>query len=745
MRLFATSALIASLATAAFAQQQSNTILVLDGSGSMWGQIDGTAKIGIAQEVVSGLLADFPADQGLGLTVYGHRERGNCTDIETIVAPAPGTAAAIETAVRGIKPLGKTPMTDAVIAAAEALRYTEEAATVILVSDGVETCNPDPCAAARLLEEAGIDFTAHVIGFDVSDPEALAQMQCLADETGGQFLTAANADELNLAMTAVVQTPPPEPEPILIEMTFTAVMGDAKATIDTPVLWSISGNDGPIVQDAPGNPLLYEMQEGAYTATAYSVADETSAEAGFIAIEGGATTVEVVFEERLPSATIAAPATASAGATIEVGWKGPAEENDFVAIRSPDAEGYHRFANQTRVGDTATVDLLMPNVPGDYVIEYILNRDRIPLAEAAITVIPVEAALVAPATAPAGATIDVGWKGPAYANDFIAVRSPDADGYHRFINSTGVSKGNPVKLEMPSEPGTYVIEYIENQGRSPLAAAEITVAAVSATIIAPAEAPAGATIDVGWKGPDYANDFIAVRSPDAEGYHRFINTVATKRGNPAKLAMPTDPGTYLIEYIENQDRTPMAVVEITITAVEASLIAPATAAAGATIDVGWKGPDYPNDFLAVRSPEAEGYHRFIDTVATKRGNPGKLEMPAEPGTYLIEYIENQDRSPLAVHQITLSPVTASLIVPPSAAAGAQIDVGWKGPGYPNDFVAIRKPEAEGYHRFSATKGLKGGPTVKLKVPDKPGSYVVEYIIGQSRAPLAAQTIEVTSP
>ena len=136
------------------AQDRPNTILVLDGSGSMWGQIDGVPKITIAQDVVTDLLQTLPADQRLGLTVYGHRERGNCADIETVVAPDLNTRDAIAQAVTGISPLGKTPMTDAVIAAANALRYTEDSATVILVSDGVETCNPDPCAAARLLEEA---------------------------------------------------------------------------------------------------------------------------------------------------------------------------------------------------------------------------------------------------------------------------------------------------------------------------------------------------------------------------------------------------------------------------------------------------------------------------------------------------------------------------------------------------------------------------------------------------------------
>ena len=208
MRVLAAFLVSLFLALPAAAQERPNTILVLDGSGSMWGQIDGVAKITIAQQVVADLLGTIPPDQALGLTVYGHRRKGDCSDIETVVAPGAGSRDAIAAAVNAIKPKGKTPMTDAVRAAAEALRYTEEAATVILVSDGIETCNPDPCAAARVLEETGTNFTAHVVGFDVTDSQALAQMRCIAEETGGTFLTAANAAELTTAMTAVAATPP---------------------------------------------------------------------------------------------------------------------------------------------------------------------------------------------------------------------------------------------------------------------------------------------------------------------------------------------------------------------------------------------------------------------------------------------------------------------------------------------------------------------------------------------------------
>ncbi len=61
MLKFVTISLLYVLTTAAWAHDNPRTILVLDGSGSMWGQIDGTAKITIAQEVVSARIPQMDA------------------------------------------------------------------------------------------------------------------------------------------------------------------------------------------------------------------------------------------------------------------------------------------------------------------------------------------------------------------------------------------------------------------------------------------------------------------------------------------------------------------------------------------------------------------------------------------------------------------------------------------------------------------------------------------------------------
>lgn len=212
LRGLAAAALI--LSTTALSAAADRTIIVLDASGSMWGQIDGKPKLEIARETLRTVLQSVPADMELGLMAYGHREKGSCSDIELVVPPAPGSAAAITQAADGMKFLGKTPLSAAVRQAAEALRYTEEKSTVILITDGLETCEADPCALGKELEQSGVDFTAHVVGFGLTADEG-REVACLAENTGGKYLQASDAAALKDALTATVVAPPPaaaEPE-----------------------------------------------------------------------------------------------------------------------------------------------------------------------------------------------------------------------------------------------------------------------------------------------------------------------------------------------------------------------------------------------------------------------------------------------------------------------------------------------------------------------------------------------------
>lgn len=203
--------MIGLIGPAAGAQQRQaqvhDTILVFDASGSMWGQIDGVAKITIAREVVQGLLDDLPAERRLGLVAYGHNRKGDCGDIQTLV-PVGTDRDAIGRAIARINPVGMTPLAAAVEQAAEALKFTENEATVILVSDGQETCHLDPCQAAANLAAMGIGLTVHTVGFGLGAEEAGAkgELSCIAEATGGRFFVADDASELRAALDEISAT-----------------------------------------------------------------------------------------------------------------------------------------------------------------------------------------------------------------------------------------------------------------------------------------------------------------------------------------------------------------------------------------------------------------------------------------------------------------------------------------------------------------------------------------------------------
>lgn len=202
------------LSVSALAEGQ-RVILVLDASGSMWGKINGRAKIDIAKEVVGKVLSTWKPEDDLGLVVYGHREKGSCTDIETVWPPKPLTISQFMSPIKNLSPKGRTPMTQAVRQAAEALKYTEQKSTVILVSDGLETCDADPCEVAREMEKAGVELTVHTVGFGLDDQNAVGQLKCMAEETGGISVLADNAEELETALNQAVEAeePPPPPPP----------------------------------------------------------------------------------------------------------------------------------------------------------------------------------------------------------------------------------------------------------------------------------------------------------------------------------------------------------------------------------------------------------------------------------------------------------------------------------------------------------------------------------------------------
>jgi Ca-activated chloride channel homolog len=287
------------------AAEGQRVILVLDASGSMRGQINGQTKMNIAKQVVGKVLSTWKAEDELGLVVYGHREKGACSDIETVMPPRALDVGAFMSPIKALVPKGKTPMTQAVRQAAEALQYTEQKSTVILISDGIETCDADPCAVARELEAAGIGLTVHTVGFGLDDKAAVAQLKCMADETGGISVLADNAEDLESALKQTVEAKVAEPAPTPSEpVTTTDLTGHVVMAegVELPkpfqdAVWVFNqaqpdGSEGEYISTEIGTDLKTDMtKSGELLATVKS--DHASVVVPFKHLDGTATVLPV--------------------------------------------------------------------------------------------------------------------------------------------------------------------------------------------------------------------------------------------------------------------------------------------------------------------------------------------------------------------------------------------------------------------------------------------------------------------
>ena len=715
----------AFLGTAATAQDGSTTI-VLDGSGSMWGQIDGTAKITIAQDALRELLGGMPEDAALGLVAYGHRERGQCSDIETLVSPEAGTRDQILAQLGDIKPKGKTPLSDAVLHAAEGLVYTEERATVILISDGIETCDADPCAVGRRLEQTGIDFTAHVIGFDV-DGEAAVQLECLATQTGGRFLLAENASELSGALEQVAAAPLPEP----VAVTFRAMLKESGAALDAGVVWSVmpSGDDQALLEnEAVPSPVL-ELEAGTYSARALWTETEEYSETDF-EVEDGADpfTVSVSFTKPQPTATVAAAATALAGSNIDVDWKGPGEDRDYVSVHTPGEDAY---INYSYVEGGTPTSLQMPMIPGQYEIRY-YDTDSRALTATQIEVTPVDVSLAPPAEAEVGGPVPIEWTGPDYARDYIAVSEPGQDGYFNYVYTR---EGSPAELVMPGTPGEYEIRYVAAQDNTVLARAMIAVTDAAATITAPETAMAGSDITVGWTGPGNERDYISVAAPDAESAQ--YSDYAYTRAPEVALNMPAEPGAYELRYILREGQQTLESRTITLTEPVATIDAPAGGVKGTQVKVQWSGPGASRDYVSIAQPDAADTE--YESYAYARGDgPLSLRLPDETGTYELRYVLGTARKVIARQPFEVRLPFARLAVPATVAPGASVQVAWQGPGGGSDQIVLA-PAGGGADQAAAEAQVSAGNPVTMTMPEAAGAYELLYLVGDDV--LARQAIK----
>ncbi|MFT4229119.1 MAG: VWA domain-containing protein [Microbacterium sp.] len=207
--LCSSPAAAASVPTAAAAQGESDTVadaklvLLLDSSGSMADpDTSGAPRIDAARAALRTAIGSLDDDQQVGFRVFGAKEREDspthCTDSQLVVPIGAGNRDALLAATEGYQPWGETPIGYGLQQAGDDLGTTGQR-SILLVSDGISTCDPDPCVVAAKLRAQGIDLTINVVGMNV-DAKARSQLQCIADAGGGSYFDAHDAESLGDAM-----------------------------------------------------------------------------------------------------------------------------------------------------------------------------------------------------------------------------------------------------------------------------------------------------------------------------------------------------------------------------------------------------------------------------------------------------------------------------------------------------------------------------------------------------------------
>ncbi|MGF1556490.1 vWA domain-containing protein [Paucihalobacter sp.] len=181
-------------------------LFIYDASGSMWAQMEGKTRVEIAREVLSTSVNNLPAHQKIGLMAYGHRKKGDCSDVELIAGIENTSKEKVVSAIKKISPIGMTPLAQSAIMAIDQLRKSKTSATIILVTDGIESCGGNICDVIAAAKKEGIDFKLHIIGFGLKEGET-EQLRCAAKAGDGNYYDAADAGGLGSVLNeAVAQT-----------------------------------------------------------------------------------------------------------------------------------------------------------------------------------------------------------------------------------------------------------------------------------------------------------------------------------------------------------------------------------------------------------------------------------------------------------------------------------------------------------------------------------------------------------
>ena len=197
--------LLLSLNSLVYSQEKTRILFILDASNSMNLKWDEQTRMESAKEILNQSIQNLKGIPNLeiALRVYGHQSNvsnahQDCNDTKLEVPFGTNNTEKIKQKIKTITAKGATPIARSLEAAAGDFPNEKSRNFIILITDGLESCDNDPCAVATKLKEKEVKVTPFVIGIGM-DLSYLEQFNCI-----GAYTEAENKNSFKTVLSTII-------------------------------------------------------------------------------------------------------------------------------------------------------------------------------------------------------------------------------------------------------------------------------------------------------------------------------------------------------------------------------------------------------------------------------------------------------------------------------------------------------------------------------------------------------------
>lgn len=185
------------------AQEKTKILFLLDASLSMKNEWKGGTKWNTATNALIEIADSISTigDVEMGLRVFGHlypEPDKNCRDTRLEVSFDTGNILKLKKKLEEIRPKGITPLVYSIEKCATDFGTSQSRKILIIITDGEDACNRDPCSLQKILEDNGVVLQPFIIGMNLQS-NIFQQMNCM-----GKIINTSNRDEFITALNTTV-------------------------------------------------------------------------------------------------------------------------------------------------------------------------------------------------------------------------------------------------------------------------------------------------------------------------------------------------------------------------------------------------------------------------------------------------------------------------------------------------------------------------------------------------------------